>query len=168
MLSKMNQKILKEPVYTSTRLHDIQSFLFYPSYKFNDFIRPHHKKKIAKFACLIKSPLDYEIWVFLKHMVPVVILKLSNEDFISLVDKFKDQSNKYHSQELIIREYKSSKKNAYDKDPIPVYKPDYRGKMKLIKGNNDYVPEIPSLEYTNDYITEIQTDFFNKHKFVEL
>ena len=164
----MNQKRLNEPVYTSTRLHDIQSFLFYPSHKFNDYIRPQHKKKIAKFACLTKSPLDYEIWFFFKHVVPVVILKLSNEDFISLVDKFKDQSNKYHSQELIMREYKPSKKNAYDKDPIPVYKLGYRGKMTLIKGDRDHVPEIPSLEYTNDYMTEIQTDFFNKHKFVVL
>ena len=71
-----------------------------------------------------------------------------------------------HSQELIIRQYKSSQRNTYDKDPIPVYKPDYKGKMLLIKGNRNYVAGIPKLEYTDDYITEIQTDFFNKYKYV--
>ena len=77
---------------------------------------------------------------FFENMIPVIIIELDNIGFVGLFEIINDQSNKFHTGELMKREFKPSKSNPYDRHPIPVYKRGYKGKMVLVKGNDTYIP----------------------------
>ena len=138
-----SQVKLDIPLYTPIGIKDITSYLhnkiFY-KYKGINKIPRKNLNYIATFTVDQVNLTEYKIWIFMRSVTPDLLLKLYNEDFIYLFKLMKNQSTKFHSKELIMREYPPSKKHPYDKNPIPVYRRGTYGNMELIRGKEDYTP----------------------------
>ena len=132
-------KRLDEPVFTPLNTKDIISYMHMKiiyNYKKNTpkYIPRSDVVKIANFITTRRDPSVYQIWVFLKSVTPKVISLLDNNDFISLIDIIRDQADKYHRKELMIREYKPSKHHPFNASGIPVYRKSYDGTFYKIQG----------------------------------